>query len=325
MSVKDFLKNSRTILYFRILHEKLQEVGLLTKYIANGNRLNDKNKLLTDLAIRTHAIEKGMSIGRVRVGFGQPKTMSLLHDLQRYLTLGGSADFVSESCSVINKYIAFNEDLGADMTAVKAEFDIFCKENKIDLIDKGGIYFLNKNDTVANLRSSFDIFSRSRFSVRDFGTSKIPVDCIERALSMAEKTPSACNRQSWRIHVYSESPARDKIFSLQGGCKGFSQDMQYAILVCGDIRGYNINELSQVYVDGGIYAMNLLYALHFEGAATIPLTMGHKQKIVRKIKTALGIPENEVPVLLIGVGSYKDKYKVAVSERYEYKSYTVFN
>ena len=32
--------------------------------------------------------------------------------------------------------------------------------------------------------------------------------------------------------------------------------MQYAILICGDIRGYNINELSQVYVDGGIYAMN---------------------------------------------------------------------
>ena len=190
MSVKDFLKNSRIILYFRILHEKLQEVGLLTKYIANGNRLNDKNKLLTDLAIRTHAIEKGMSIGSVRVGFGQPKTMSLLHDLQRYLTLGGSKDFVSESCSVINKYITFNEDLGADMTAVKAEFDIFCKENKIDLIDKGGIYFLDKNDTVANQKSSFDIFSRSRFSVRDFGTSKIPVDCIERALSLAEKTPS---------------------------------------------------------------------------------------------------------------------------------------
>ena len=149
MSVKDFLKNSRIILYFRILHEKLQEVGLLTKYIANGNRLNDKNKLLTDLAIRTHAIEKGMSIGSVRVGFGQPKTMSLLHDLQRYLTLGGSKDFVSESCSVINKYITFNEDLGADMTAVKAEFDIFCKENKIDLIDKG--YLDIRSDENSNL------------------------------------------------------------------------------------------------------------------------------------------------------------------------------
>ena len=67
MSIKDYLKNSRTILFFRLLHEKFQEIVLLTKYIANGNRLNDKEKLFTDLTIRTHAIEKGMSIGSVRL------------------------------------------------------------------------------------------------------------------------------------------------------------------------------------------------------------------------------------------------------------------
>ena len=99
--------------------------------------------------------------------------------------------------------------------------------------------------------------------------------------------------------------------------------MQYAILICGDIRGYNINELSQVYVDGGIYAMNLLYALHFENIAAIPLTMAHKQRQMRLIKKGMGIPENEIPVLLIGIGSYKNEYKVAVSERQNHKSYTI--
>ena len=322
MSIKDYLKNSKTVLFFRLLHEKLQEVVLLTKYIANGNRLNDKDKLFTDLAIRTHAIEKGMSIGNVKVGFGKLKVVSLLRDLQHYLSLDGNKDFVSESCSIINKYIAFNEKLGADMAAVKDKFVIFCKKNDVKLIDKGGIYLFDKEETEAKLKSSFDVFSQSRFSVRDFGADKISLEHIERALFIAEKTPSACNRQSWRIYVYADKVFRDKIFSLQGGCKGFWKDMQYAILICGDIRRYNINELSQVYVDGGIYAMNLLYALHFEGVASIPLTMGHKQKTVRKIKDEMDIPENEIPVLLIGVGSYKDKYKVAVSERYNHKSYT---
>lgn len=322
MSIKNYLKNSRTVLFFRLLHEKFQEVVLLTKYIANGNRINDKDKLLTDLAIRTHSIEKGMSIGNIKVGFGKPKVLSLLQDLQRYLSLGGNKDFVEEACSIINKYIIFNESLGADMVTVKDRFMIFCKENKVEIIDKGGIYLLNKENTVAQLKSSFDIFSQSRFSVRDFGTDKISLDFIERALAMTEKSPSACNRQSWRIYVYSNEKLRNKIFSLQGGCKGFWQDMQYAILICGDIRGYNINELSQVYVDGGIYAMNLLYALHFEGVATIPLTMGHKQKKLKEIKREMDIPDNEVPVLLIGVGAYKDKYKVAVSVRRDYHNYT---
>lgn len=322
MSIKDYLKNSRTVLFFRLLHEKFQDVVLLTKYIANGNRLNDKDKLYTDLAIRTHAIEKGMSIGNVKVGFGKPKALSLLQGLQHYLSIGGSKVFVSESCSVINKYVTFNESLGADMTAVKDKLMAFCKNNKVNLINKGGIYLLDKKNTEEKLRSSFDLFSQSRFSVRDFGTTDIPLDCIEKALSMAEKTPSACNRQSWRIYVYSNEALRNKIFSLQGGCKGFWQDMQYAILICGDIRGYNINELSQVYVDGGIYAMNLLYALHFEGAAAIPLTMGHKQKKIKEIKREMDIPDNEVPIILIGVGSYKDSYKVAVSERTDYHNYT---
>lgn len=68
--------------------------------------------------------------------------------------------------------------------------------------------------------------------------------------------------------------------------------------------------------------MNLLYALHFEGVAAIPLTMGHKQKKLKEIKLEMDIPDNEVPVLLIGVGAYKDKYKVAVSVRRDYHNYT---
>jgi len=50
--------------------------------------------------------------------------------------------------------------------------------------------------------------------------------------------------------------------------------------------------------------------------------MGHKQKTIKKIKREMDIPENEIPVLLIGVGSYKDKYKVAVSVRHDYHNYT---
>lgn len=323
MSVKQFLKNSRLVLFVRLLHEKWLEVLVLTKYIANGNRCNDKIKMHTDLAIRTHALEKGMSIGKVRIGFGQPKAISLIHDLQRYLHIGGDKTFATESCSVINKYILFNEQQGADMSVIKSELTNFCAVNHISPIEFGGIYVFNKADTERNSKGSFDIFSQSRFSVRDFGTDKVFLEQIEKALKLAEKTPSACNRQSWKIYIYSDETLRNRIFSLQGGCKGFSQDMQYAILICGDIRGYNINELSQVYVDGGIYAMNLLYALHFENIAAIPLTMAYKQKQMRLIKKRMGIPENEAPVLLIGAGSYKDSYKVAVSERYDCQSYVV--
>ena len=109
------------------------------------------------------------------------------------------------------------------------------------------------------------------------------------------------------------------------GSKGFNKQMQCAILVCGDLRNYGFYEQNLPFVDGGLYAMNLLYSLHYYGLATIPLTMGHKWRITKKIKQEMRIPSYEVPVLLIGVGTFKDDYKVAVSHRYMYKDYVKFN
>lgn len=145
------------------MHEKWYEVIILTKYIANGNRYNDKNKLHTDLAIRTHALEKGMSIGSVRIGFGQPKALALLDDLQHYLSLGGEKTFVGESCSIINKYILFNEQIGANMTNVKSKLHEFCETNDISLSDMGGIYVLDKHTTNLRSKDSFNIFHKVGF------------------------------------------------------------------------------------------------------------------------------------------------------------------
>lgn len=325
MTIKEILKNSQTVLFLRIVHEKLLEVPLLARYIANGNRMGDKDKLLTDLSIRAHAIEKGMSIGNVKIGFGQQKVMALLNDLNRYFGLGGAKEFVAETCSIINKYLLFNEELGADMSRVRKAYDKFLSEKDITVTtDMGGILRLTLSEEKEKAKLPFGEFSQSRHSIRDFGKEPVSEETIRKALKMCEHTPSACNRQTWKIYIYKDKEKRQELFNLQLGCKGFSEDMQYAILICGNIRGYNINELYQMYVDGGIYSMNLLYALHYLDVAAIPLTMAHKKSRTKLIKKKLNIPENEMPVLLIGVGSYKEQYKVAVSERKPFEEYCRF-
>lgn len=325
MTIKEILKNSQTVLFLRIVHEKLLEVPLLARYIANGNRMGDKDKLLTDLSIRAHAIEKGMSIGNVKIGFGQQKVMALLNDLNRYLGLGGAKEFVAETCSIINKYLLFNEELGADMSRVRKAYDKFLSENDITVTtNMGGILRLTLSEEKEKAKLPFGEFSKSRHSIRDFGKEPVSEETIRKALKMCEHTPSACNRQTWKIYIFKDKEKRQELFNLQLGCNGFSEDMQYAILICGDIRGYNINELYQMYVDGGIYSMNLLYALHYLDVAAIPLTMAHKKSRIKLIKKKLNIPENEMPVLLIGVGSYKEQYKVAASERKSFEEYCSF-
>lgn len=323
--LKSAIKGNVFIVWLRILFDKIGESFSLTLYSGSTNQTKDIFKKQAELQIRIHALEKGMSIGHVRVGFGKEKAFSIIEDLDDLLKKGGSKLFVVESVSVLQKYIDFNENMGADMVDVEVALNKLCSSYNIKINDVGGIYNLNLKDILGKIQCSFDLFSQSRFSIRDFGNSPLDIEKVCAALKLCERTPSACNRQSWRVHIYTENNLVAKMFELQGGSKGFNKQMQCAILVCGDLRNYGFYEQNLPFVDGGLYAMNLLYSLHYYGLATIPLTMGHKWRITKKIKQEMRLPSHEVPVLLIGVGTFKDDYKVAVSHRYMYKDYVKFN
>ena len=320
--LKQIIGGSKLLFYCRVFAEKNREALFLLPRLSSGH--SDWRKIEPTLRVEIHAIEKGMSIGAVRPGFGKAKALEMIAHLGQYLKVGGRKAFVEECCSILDKYIKYNKTLGADMNDMEKPFNQFCQKNNVQLTDFGGIREINEADVLQTLHQDFAFFSQSRFAVRDFGTAPISREQIEKALKIAEKTPSACNRQSWKIHVYGNNDSRLKMFEQQGGSKGFYQDMQYAILVCGDMNYYRFYELSQVYVDGGLYAMNLMYALHYCGIATIPLTMSARINKLRNVIKTMHLPKSEMPVLLIGVGSYKENFKVAKSERVPFKDYTIF-
>lgn len=318
-----WLKNSIVVLFFRLCLEKIQELGVETRYLANGRRFNNWRKLKTDLQIRVHAIEKGMSIGKLKKGFGNKKACGIIDDLIKYIAIGGDNQFVVEACSVLQQYVKFKNEIGDDAEDVKTQLTNFINDYNLSTSDNGGIYRIKYENIKRMAMGTFPEIIASRYAIRDFGNEPVDMDLLRKALQVAEKSPSACNRQSNRIHIYTGEKAQ-KLFRLQGGVNGFASDMQVAILICGDLMSYYIDELNLPYVDGGIYGMNLMLALHFYGLASIPLTMGRKVRCLKKIKREMGLPKNEVPVLLIGVGSYKAEFKVAVSNRYPYTQYTKF-
>lgn len=319
----EWLKKSKFLLFLRLFVERVQELRLATRYLASGNRYQNARKLKTDLQIRVHSIEKGMSIGRLKEGFGNKKACDIVDDLRGYVSIGGERQFVVESCSVLQQYVKFKEEIGQNADDVKTKLDGLMNDCRIKSLELGGIYRLRYEDVRRKANGNLEEVMASRYAVRDFGTTPIDMGMLRKALKMAEKSPSACNRQSWRVHVYTKDNAL-KMFNLQGGGKSFASEMQAAILVCADLTSYYLSELNLPYVDGGLYGMNLMLALHHCGLACIPMTMGLTAGYLKMIKREMGVPENEVPVLLIGVGSYKDEFRAAVSYRYPYTRYTTF-
>lgn len=319
---KNLVKYSKLVVYFRILTAKMAEASVAAKHLSTAGLLYDARRMHTELFIRMHALEKGMSIGNARYGFGKPKALSLIADLQHYIDLGGDHRFAEESCSVLTRYIEYNEQGGTDMTDVAGPLKDLMDANSLHDSGQGGIYWLQKDENRRQAGMPFDVFSQSRFSVRDFGTEPINKEDIAKALKLCERTPTACNRQSQRVHVFLDREKAQKLLSMQRGCNGFYPDMQGVILVSTDLGSYSFQEINQMYVDGGLYAMNLMYALHFYDIANIPLTMAHKAMVIKQIKREMNLPKNEQPVLLIGIGSYKKQWKVAQSNRKDWREYT---
>lgn len=295
------------------------------RFIRNFGRLGIKKnekKLAADLRIRVHAIEKGLSLSNPRVGFGEAKVKTILELVSYYRQHYNSNDFLDEVKSILYNYFAFQKSKGHENRELAEMFEnVFGGEtyNK----DVGGIKYLTKAEIGKTISFDFGAFVGSRCAVRDFCKTPVDVNLIRKALKIAEKTPSACNRQPWRVYVYREK-MKDAILKWQCGSMGFSDEIDTAILVCCNIQSYFMGEVNLPYVDGGLYAMTLIYALHSMGLGTIPLTMGFESRQLNKLYKHFYVQDNEVPILLIGVGNLKEEFKVAKSNRYPYESYSSF-
>lgn len=73
-----------------------------------------------------------------------------------------------------------------------------------------------------------------------------------------------CNRQPTKVILVENKTLIDKILEIQSGVTGYSEKVnQLIVLTCNRNYFYTIGERNQLYVDGGIYLIYLLYALHY--------------------------------------------------------------
>ena len=77
-----------------------------------------------------------------------------------------------------------------------------------------------------------------------------------------------------------------------------------------------VNERNEGYVDGGLFSMSLLYALEARGLAACPLNTMFSEQVDRKTRDLLDIPDNEVFVMYIAVGHFKETSKICRSQRF---------
>ena len=276
----------------------------------NASVASEKDRVKMQYLIQreAHTLEKGLSLRTPRRGFGLAKADHLFGRIDTYVERYGRDAFLEGPLGTLSRYVDHTEASGFDVPELRTRLRAYDAP-----AGEEAVVEVTADEVRAGARGDFDALTASRHSIRYFTSEAVPEEAINAALSIASRTPSACNRQAWRTHLYRGERCH-ALLRWQGGCRGFEEEIGACILVTADRKGFLYYETHQPYVDGGMYAMNLLNALHYEGLGTIPLSCGFEAAKLRGL-AAFGVPENEVPVLIIGLGCMEERFRVAASVR----------
>ncbi|MCY1415275.1 5,6-dimethylbenzimidazole synthase [compost metagenome] len=162
---------------------------------------------------------------------------------------------------------------------------------------------------------AFNKFVRCRYSVRNFSHEPVSDDLIFTAIETATFAPSVCNRQSWQVHYYSEKTTIHNILQHQNGNAGFTDTIDKLLIITGDTRAFTESESNQIFIDGGLFSMNLILALHSAGLGSCALNTSYSYLKEFKVKKVAKIPNNERLIMMLAVGNIKPNFQVAASPR----------
>jgi len=273
----------------------------------------------------THRIEKGLAVPRPKPWFGRSIVGRLTRNVALYQQFGGDLDSVQSALATLNEYLDQNRagastepawvpELRADVAAVRAAA-AGVVANALESSCGGTVTISREAVRHGGMRCPPGFFS-TRHSIRDFAPEPVTWQELSAAVTTAQSTPSVCNRQSWRVHAFARGPAADAVLGCQNGNSGFGHTASHILLITGDLRTFvYLGERNQVWIDGGMFAMSLVYAFHAAGLGTCCLNWSVEHGADRRLREAIEIPEWEVVIMMLAVGRLPERLRVARSSR----------
>ena len=267
----------------------------------------------------THSIEKGLSLAfsSERLGFGIKIAEKLVNLLSEYKLKGFDEDqpAIQAALGALEEYHKLHKNAGYSLENLERKIKEVLKSYK-SIQQTGGILKIHRSSIEKAARSDFCALAFSRHSVREYAPQPVDLNLIKKAVSIALRTPSACNRQPWRVYVCNDSEMIKRLSNLQGGSRGFGEKAPCFLIITCDMASYDrSSEKNQVYVDGGLFSMSLIYALHYLGFATCPLQWGKNFLVDRQLRKEFQIRDSEEIILMLTVGHMPEEIVVPKSNR----------
>lgn len=289
------------------------------KYSFKIKKLNDKSHYVAFLTKQYHTIEKGLALPDIRLSFGKKKIEEILTLTPKYIKSFGEDQLTENIISVLEQYVLFHEAKNVNNEIIQ-KINLFVKKYKSSKNTGGVRPFVQPNIT----SKEYELFIKSRASVRDFNETQVSEKSILEAIEVAKYTPSVCNRQGWKVHIYQAEDAYE-LLKLQNGSGGFRERIKTIAIITGDINYFSDNERNQIGIDSGMFCMSFILSLYSLGIASCALNTCVSLKSEIRIKNRASIPENEKVIMYLALGYPSEGCVVAKSQRRSNESFVTFH
>lgn len=298
--------------YLRGLHDYIHDFRRFTRYSSALAGPDSHPSRLARVTKAYHMIEKGLALPSPRPGFGRGYPQEPIGYLLREVPLlEAEGQRGVETCGArasIAAYVRWHDEHGH---LVDPSLRTFAESA---LAQNGGTFSVDRVTLLEGSRVDFSGLVRTRHSIRNFTGEPVGIDAIRSAVAVALKSPRVCNRESRRVHVALAPTARERMLGLQNGNRGFGHLAGAVLMVTADLRQFvDFGERNQGWIDAGLFAMTLTYALHAQGLGTCMLNASNRASHDRLVHEQLRIGDHEVVVMFIAVGQLPATLSVAAS------------
>lgn len=262
-----------------------------------------------------HALEKGMALPRPKPGFGLEKADDLIDFIRSHISSHGADSATEIGIATLSAFLLTPRKNAGSLKPLQDKFRDLA-EHHTNPRFLAGNRIMTKSEVIKSLPQNPDHFFFNRVSLRQFNHEPIPEHVLIHMVKLAQRAPSVCNRQSGRAHLFTRADDISEVLALQDGNRGFGEDASALAIITADVSCfYKPGERNQAWIDGGLFAMSMVYAAHTLGLGSCMLNWSQTARRDSAMRKLAQIPENEAIVTLIAFGQIPDEFSVATSPR----------
>ena len=265
-----------------------------------------------------HSLEKSLSFRDRKQGYGWDavgKLVRLLKSVKDDETIGFQEKV---SIKVLKQFLEAEQDVEAlgHHNLYKQSAVNLIKQFKPEKNEGGGTKIYGVDFLKKGILENPEDFFLTRSSVRDFSSAAVDDEAVYRAISLAQKTPSVCNRQAWHVYHIMDPVLIEKALRYQNGNLGFGQRIPCLLIITSDLKAFDTSgERYQHSIDGGMFSMSLVMAFHSIGLSTCCLNWSCSGRNDLRLRRLVDIKQEHTVIMMLAVGLPREEIKVCASER----------